>query len=136
MTERIHEEPSPITEKEVFRAIEEDDIERLMTVCIDLGFNHDNWRFIQDIGVRLSEHPNATVRGNAFYGIEYAARFNGRVEKSIVKPVLLRGLRDDDEEVVRKAQNAIDNINHLMGWSIGGAKRQKEIEKRFSDKQR
>ena len=134
MTERIYEEPSPITEKEVFRAIEEDDIERLTTVCIDLGFNHENWRFIQDISVRLSDHSNANVRGNAFFGLEYAARFRGKVEKNIVKPVLLRGLRDNDAEVVRKAQNAIDNINHLMGWSIGGAKRQKEIEQRFSKK--
>jgi hypothetical protein len=134
MPERIYEEPSDITEKEVLRAIEEDDIERLTMICIDLGFNHENWRFIQDISVRLTEHPNANVRGNAFFGLEYAARFRGKVEKNIVKPVLLRGIKDEDPEVAGKAQDAINNINHLMGWNIGGAKRQKEIERIFSDK--
>lgn len=133
MTERTYREPSPISEKEVYRAIEEDDIEQLTTICIDLGFNHENWRFIQDISVRLSEHPDATVRGNAFFGLEYAARFRGKVEKNIVKPVLLRGLRDSDDEVVRKAEDAIEGINHQMGWNIGGAKRQKEIERKFRD---
>jgi hypothetical protein len=40
--------------------------------------------------VKLSEHEDSRVRANALFGIEYAARFRGRVEKTVVKPVLLR----------------------------------------------
>ena len=94
--ERIYEEPKPITEQEVFDAIRRNDIERLCMIPIELGFHHENWRFIQDISVKLSEHEDRRVRANALFGIEYAARFRGRVEKKVVKPVLLRALRDQD----------------------------------------
>lgn len=130
-TELIYEEPQPITEKEVFEAIANDDVEKLMMIPIELGFHHDNWRFIQDISVRLSEHADFRVRANALFGIEYAARFKGKVEKNIVKPVLLRALKDPNQEVSERAEDTIAEVNHLMGWSIGGAARQKMRQKRF-----
>ena len=68
-------------------AITRDDVERLRTLPIDLGFNHENWRFIQDVCVRLSEHRDPSVRSSSLLGLSYAARFRGRVEKNVVKPV-------------------------------------------------
>ena len=134
MTKLIYEEPREITEEEVFDAIKRDDIERLIRIPIQLGFHHGNWKFIQDISIRLTEHHNAGVRANAFFGIEYAARFRGRIEKNVVKPVLLRGLRDPDPRVADRARETIDAINHLLKWNIGGARRQKEIEKRYEQR--
>ena len=134
MIKRIYEEPREITEEEVFDAIEQDDIERLIRIPIRLGFHHENWKFIQDISIRLTEHPNANVRANAFLGIHYAARFRGRIEKNVVKPVLLRGLRDPDPSVAMRAQDTIDEVNHLLKWNIGGARRQKNIEKRYEQR--
>lgn len=133
---RIYEEPQPISEKEVFEALEKDDVERLLLIPIELGFHHENWRFIQDISVRLSEHPDPRVRANALFGFEYAARFKGRVEKNIVKPVLLRALADSDPVVSQRAQETIEAINHLLNWRIGGAARQKDLEKRFEARAR
>jgi len=132
--EAIYEEPQPITEKEVFEAIENDDIDKLIMIPIELGFHHDNWKFIQDISVRLSEHLDPRVRANSFFGIEYAARFKGKVEKNMAKPVLLRGLKDEDPNVVARAKDTIESLNHLMGWNIGGAKHQKKVERRFESK--
>lgn len=100
-----------------------------------LGFNHENWRFIQEVCVRLSEHRDPWVRSNSLLGLSYAARFRGKVEKNIVKPVLLRALEDCDERVAGVAQDAIDDINRLMRWRIGGAKKRKEAEARH-EKQR
>lgn len=116
--ERIYEEPKPVTEQEVLDAIRRNDVERLLMIPIELGFHHENWRFIQDISVKLSEHEDPRVRANALFGIEYAARFRGHVEKNIVKPVLLRALRDQDANVSSRAQETIEAINHLMGWNI------------------
>ena len=133
-TERSYREPQPISEKEVFDAIRQDDVERLMRIPIELGFHHDDWRFIQDISIRLSDHADPRVRRNSLFGIEYAARFKGRVEKNVVKPVLLRALNDPDGEVSDMARETIDAVNHLMGWNIGGAARQKELERRFESR--
>jgi hypothetical protein len=131
MPERRYEEPQPISESEVLDAIARDDVERLLMIPIELGFHHENWRFIQDIAVRLSEHPDPGVRHNSLFGIEYAARFRGRVEKNVVKPVLLRALKDEDPGVAALAGNVISAVNHLMKWNIGGAATQRAIEKRW-----
>jgi hypothetical protein len=132
--ERIYEELKPITEQEVFDAIRRDDVERLLMIPIELGFHHENWRFIQDISVKLSEHEDSRVRANALFGIEYAARFRGRVEKSVVKPVLLRALRDQDTHVSSRARDTIEAINHLMGWNIAGASKKRAFEQRFENR--
>lgn len=115
-------------------AIASNDVERLRTLPIDLGFNHENWRFIQDVCVRLSEHPDPWVRSNSLLGLSYAARFRGRVEKNIVKPILLRALEDEDRRVAEVAQDVIDDINRLMKWKIGGAKTRKQLEARYEKK--
>jgi hypothetical protein len=123
-----------VSDREVMDAINGDDLEVVRLIPIRLGFNHENWKFIQDICVRLSAHRDSSVRSNSLLGLSYAARFRGRVEKNVVKPVLLRALRDPDPLVAGTAQDAIDDINFLMGWHIGQAKKQKQVEARYEKK--
>ena len=132
MTKRVYQAPGQVADREAMDAIARDDVERLRTLPIDLGFHHENWRFIQDVCVRLSDHRDPWVRSNALLGLTYAARFRGRIEKNVVKPVLLRALKDEDARVAGVAREAIDDINHLMKWRIGGAKRQKAVEARHA----
>ena len=132
----IYRHAEPVSDREAMDAIASDNVERLRTLPIDLGFNHESWRFIQDVCVRLSEHRDPWVRSNSLLGLSYAARFRGKVEKNIVKPVLLRALKDKDERVAAVAQDAIDDINRLMKWRIGGARRHKEAEARYEKRQR
>ena len=136
MPERVYREPVAVADREAMDAISRDDVERLRTLPIDLGFNHESWRFIQDVCVRLSEHRDPWVRSNSLLGLSYAARFRGKVEKNIVKPVLLRALKDADPRVAAVAQDAIEDINTLMSWRIGGAKRQKKLEARYENKKK
>jgi len=117
-----------MNDREVVDALNGDDLDVVRLIPIRLGFNHENWKFIQDVCVRLSEHRDPQVRSNSLLGLSYAARFRGRVEKNVVKPVLLRGLKDSDPVVAGTAQDAIDDINRLMGWRIGGARKQKQVE--------
>lgn len=134
MSERVYQAPEPITDAEVVAAIKADELETVRRIPISLGFYHENWEFIQDICVQLSGHRDSWVRANSLLGLSYAARFHGRVEKRVVKPILLRGLRDADPHVAATAQDALDDINFLMKWRIGGAKKQKAIEVRFEKK--
>jgi hypothetical protein len=130
----IYRKPEPVSDREVMDAINGDDLEVVRLIPIRLGFNHENWKFIQDICVRLAAHRDSQVRCNSLLGLSYAARFRGRVEKNVVKPVLLRGLKDTDPVVAGTAQDAIDDINRLMGWRIGEAKKQKQVEARYEKK--
>jgi hypothetical protein len=136
MPKLVYRAPKPVGDREAMDAIRADDVERLRTLPIDLGFNHESWRFIQDVCVRLSEHRDPWVRSNSLLGLSYAARFRGKVEKNIVKPVLLRALKDADLRVAAVAQDAIEDINTLMSWRIGGAKRQKKLEARYENKKK
>ncbi len=83
------------SDSDVWQAIKEDDLEALKLIPIKLGFNHDNWRFVQDVSIKLSEHPDENVRGNSFRGLAYTAMTHKKLEKNIVKPILLRGIKDD-----------------------------------------
>jgi hypothetical protein len=125
-----------VLDREAMDAIAKDDIERLQTLPINLAFNHENWRFVQDVCVRLSEHRDSWIRSNSLLSLAHTARFLKRLEKNIVKPVLLRGLKDSDPRVAAVAQDAIEEINFLFGWSIGGAKKQKELEARFEKRKK
>jgi hypothetical protein len=136
MTKLVYRKPQAVSDREAIDAMAQDDIKRLRTLPIDLGFNHENWRFIQDICVRLADHRDAWVRANALLGLEYAARFRGHVEKNIVKPVLLRALRDPNALVAGTASEVIEAINHLMKWRIGGARTQKDIEARYTERKK
>ena len=124
------------TDSEVWEAIKTDNVEMLRLLPIKLGFNHENWRFIQDISVRLSEHPDEDVRGNSFRGLAYTAMNHRKLEKNIVKPILLRGLKDESDWVRACANDALDDVNLYMGWKIGSAKANKAREKRFYERRR
>lgn len=119
------------SDSDVYEAINSNDEEVLRLLPIKLGFNHENWKFVQDICVRLSEHPNPDIRGNSLNALAYVAMNHKKLERNIVKPVLLRGLKDESEWVRGKAQDALSDINSYMNWKIGTAKKNKEREKAF-----
>ncbi len=124
------------TDSEVWEAIKSDDVEALRLLPIKLGYNHENWRFVQEISVQLSDHPDENVRGNSFRGLGYTAMNHQKLEKNIVKPILLRGLKDESEWVRVCAQDALEDVNHYMNWKIGSAKANKEREKKVFEKRR
>lgn len=122
------------SDSDVYEAIKTNNEEVLKLLPIKLGFNHGNWKFVQDICVLLSEHSHPDIRGNSLNALGYVAMNHKKLEMNIVKPVLLRGLDDENEWVRGKAQDAIDDINLYMKWKIGSAKKNKENEKKFYEK--
>lgn len=65
--------PNEFSDADVWEAIKQDDVEALKLIPIKLGFSHENSRFVQDVSLKLSEHPDENVRGNAFRGFAYTA---------------------------------------------------------------
>lgn len=119
---------------EIMQLIKDDDREALLLLPMKLGFCHESWRFIQDVCKTLSEHPDETIRANSFYGFQYTAMNLGRLEKNIIKPILLRGLKDESSLVREQAQYSIEEINRFMNWRIASAKMNKEKERKYYQK--
>jgi len=122
------------SDKEITQAIKENNIEILKDLCIPLGKQHENWRFAQDICVKLSDHENEGIRASALLGLSMTVMRNLKIEKNIIKPVLLRGLKDESEEVRNAAKTTIQDINSWMKWNIGQAQRNKSNEKRYQER--
>ena len=113
------------SDAQIRKLVRQNDTQALLLLPMKLGFNHKNWKFIQDICVVLSEHQDESIRGNSFYGLGYTAMTHGTLEKNIVKPILLRGLKDESPYVRETAQIALELVNQFMKWKIGSAPKRK-----------
>jgi len=115
---RIYRPVPDFTDEEINIAILKDDVESLKFIAFAVGYHGKDWKYAQDICIRLSDHHNKTVRGNAMLGLFYVALFQNKLDKRLVKPILLRALRDSEDEVRERAQDAIVQINRSMKWRI------------------
>ncbi len=116
---RVYKPLPYYSEEQVEQAIQDGDLEILRLAGASFGMYNPNWKVAQDLCIRLTEHSDKTVRGNAILGLSYVARFRGKLEKHIVEPVLLRALMDPEQEVQERAQDAVSEINNFMNWRIG-----------------
>src|SRR6202011_4956717 len=84
--------PLPVysDKKEVERTLSSGTWEELMVLPLALGNSWHDWKYAQDVCLRLTEHADAAIRANACLGLAYVARTQRRLEKHLVKPVLLR----------------------------------------------
>jgi hypothetical protein len=120
MTETRLYKPIPrLTRRQIQTAIHEDDFETLVYAALAAAWYDRDWQFAQAICIQLSEHRHPVIRANAIMGLSYVARFKRRLVKRLVKPVLLRAMKDPDEWVHGNAEDAIRDINLLMKWRIG-----------------
>ena len=89
----------------------------LELLSIAVGEDFPDWKYAQDICLQLAEHPTDNVRANACLGLGYIARNHRKLEKHLVKPVLLRELRTQTE-YRGKIEDAIADINSYLGWRL------------------
>lgn len=126
--DRIYKPLERLSDNEINRILESGDINELITLPLSIGQYHHNWKFAQDICVKLSVHEDARVRANAVLGLAYIARTKRLLEKHIVKPVVLKELRENNEYQWRII-DAIEDINLFMKWNIGKKSLDKRNEK-------
>ena len=89
----------------------------LMLLPLSLGESFPDWKFAQDLCIRLTQSEDAALRANAVLGLAYIARNKGMLEKHLVKPVILRELRENIENRWR-IEDAIDDINIFLKWNL------------------
>ena len=76
-----------------------------------------DWKKAQTICIKSFESEEPIVRANAALGLAYIARTKGRLEKHLVKPLIIKELREN-EEYRGKILDAISDINWYMEWHL------------------
>jgi hypothetical protein len=117
-------------EKLKYKALDDlsnDEIEKVLTsgtlddiirLPLSVGMNHHDWNFAQDLCLRLASHSNLSVRANALTGLQYVAMTKGKLEKHLVKPVLINALKSTECEEL-DAAHVITRINQYVKWKVG-----------------
>lgn len=107
-----------VCDDDIKRIMESGTIEELIVLPLSIGEYYPNWKHAQDLCIKLSEHDDERVRANAALGLAYIARTKNKLEKHIVKPVLLKLLRECTEQKWRII-DSIQDINIYMKWHMG-----------------
>ncbi len=115
---RVYKALPELSRERINQAIENDEIEILIVAAFAVATYDLDWKYAQDLCIRLSNHPDKTVSTNAVRALGYVARVHGRLEKHLVKPILIRARRDSDPEVSEWAEETIMDINLYMNWHI------------------
>jgi len=91
--------------------------DELLSLSLSVGEYCEDWKYSQDICLNLMEHDSAEIRANAALGLAYIARKHRMLDKRLVKPYLLKELRENFEFEWR-IKDAISDINMFMGWNL------------------
>ena len=101
---------------EVERAVRENNPNELLYAVVAVSMHDKDWRYAQDLCVKLSSHSHFNVRGNALLGFGHIARVHRKLDSSIVQPIIQAALKDSDKYVRGHAWDAADDTSHFLGW--------------------
>ena len=111
-----YEEIPKWTRDAVEQALRDDDPNFLLQAVVAIAMHDADWRYAQDLCVRLSSHPHFNVRGNAVLGFGHIARVHGRLDRAIVQPIIVAALHDANDYVRGHGVDAADDTTHFLGW--------------------
>ena len=107
-----------ITEKiQVLKIMENKIHDELMILPLSVGEYYPDWKFAQDLCIELAKNENSAIRANAVLGLAYIARTKGILEKHLVKPIILKELRENHEYKWR-IEDSIEDINRFLDWNL------------------
>jgi hypothetical protein len=105
-------------EADVEAVIDRNDPDELAFAPIVVSMCPPDYEWALSVCLRLASHPHSQVRANAILGFGHLARTCNRLDKSVVKPLVERALKDDAREVRSHARSAADDIESHLGWVI------------------
>lgn len=120
--ERIYKALEEYSEDVIKNLLRRGQTEELIRLPLSVGFYHPNWKFAQDVCIRLAQHDDPRIRANSVFGLAHIARTKGKLEKHIVKPILLNELRNN-LEYQGIILDAISDINLFLKWNMAAKKR-------------
>ena len=106
-----------ITYEEAVRILESGTLEERILLPLRAGEMMVDWKQAQTICIKSFESDDSRVKANAALGLAYIARTKGQLEKHLVKPLLVKELRENIENRWRII-DAITDINYYLGWHL------------------
>src|SRR5690349_17057152 len=111
-----YEEIPKWSHEQVEQALRDDNPEALRYAAVAISMYDRDWRYAQDLCVRLSSHPHVNVRGNAVLGFGHIARVHGQLDRALVQPIIEAAMRDPAGYVRGHGFDAADDTSHFLGW--------------------
>jgi hypothetical protein len=105
---------------EVEAAIYNDEAEELVKMVIHVSMNPDIEGWAESVCLRLSNHKDSNVRGNALLGFGHIARVIGKLESPNIRSIVSNALVEESEYVRGQAHSAAEDLQHFMGMQIEG----------------
>ena len=113
-----YEPIAEMTADEIEAKLRNDVPDELLYVPVSVSMYWADWRYAQELCLRLSKHRHWNVRGNAVLGFGHISRVQRMLEKEKVEPVLRAALIDESDYVRGQAHAAVDDVNHFLKWEI------------------
>ena len=104
------------TKAEMQKAIAEDDIEKLIHVALFASLHYEDRSFAEEICVKLANHPNDNIRGNAIESFEHIARIDGKLNEEVIKPIITKALKEENDFVRDKSEWTRDATKQFLKW--------------------
>ena len=108
------------TMQDVEAVIARDLPEELRHVPVAVSMDPPDCSWSESICLRLAEHQNFNVRGNAVLALGHLARACGSLTLDRVLPIVSAALGDQDEYVRGQAYNAASDIYVYLGVIVPG----------------
>lgn len=110
------------TEADVEMVLARADPQELLYVPIVVGMNAADCDrpWVEEICVRLAQHADFNVRGNAVLGLGHVARTCRALNTELAIPVIARALNDENEFVRGQAQCSAEDLRVYLGVVVPG----------------
>ena len=104
------------TRADVERVIAADDPAELAYAPVVVSMDPPDAAWAADVCCRLSAPPDEWVRGAAILGFGHLARTTGKLDEAVVMPIVKAALTDPSPVVVGRADDAVSDLQHWLGW--------------------
>ncbi len=104
------------SQAEIDKAVKDNDADRLLLMVLSVALYSDDHEYAEEFCVRFSNHEHSGVRANALQGFGHIARIDEKLNEELVKPVIKKALKDENEFVRGEAIDAKDATKHFLKW--------------------
>jgi hypothetical protein len=105
-------EITPLARSEAEVILEDGPPEMISMALLRLAYHEPDWKWVQDLCIRFSQHTDSWVRKNCLICFSHLVRIHGKLEMEKVQPVLDRAFADP--ETRGYAEDVIDDLKAFL----------------------
>ena len=107
-----YQEVTPISRTDAQLVFAQCRTEEIPFTLVRLAYFDPDWKWVQDISIAFSTHPDKWVRRMCVICFSHLARIHGKLEKEKIMPVLHRLLQDP--EVKGDVEDTLDELKIFL----------------------